>query len=187
MAAGAFLLRFACHRVFVQPRPLSRSITFWSGVLVMLFLAWSWWDSFRNYSVARVGSVIEIASLEGEVEFGNADWFEPWDGHREKLAKKMPAKIFPRPVFLRGHDDILDDQAEFQRWSEEMAAAPDQVTRAQLRMRTYPRDHVKLMVPHWLLLLAAAPPWFGLLFWRASRHRKARQGLSRLDDEHVSQ
>lgn len=44
--------------------PLRRSITFWSGILVILFITGAWWDSMRNVS-ALAGSHYAACSEGG--------------------------------------------------------------------------------------------------------------------------
>lgn len=157
----------------MTPRPFYRSLTFWSGMLVMMFICWVWWDSFRNYSGAHLGGALSVGSRQGFVEVDRSDEGTPWGGKRVKLAGKMPAKLFPKPALLRGGGDILDDPAEYLRWEEQMRSAPDQVTRARIDMATFPGSHLKLLVPHWLLLLAVLLPWSGFLLWRSRRIRRA--------------
>ncbi|QJE99114.1 hypothetical protein [Luteolibacter luteus] len=157
----------------MNPKPLPRSITFWSGIFVMLFITWAWWDSFQNYSVAYVRDRIEVQSTQGMMVFGEADQIDPMGGKRVKRTSKLPTKVFPEPVFLRGGGETLEDEAQYRKWDEEMRAAPDQIVRARLDMKTFPRDQVRLMLPYWLFVLAVALPWCGLLMLRARRIRKA--------------
>lgn len=54
-AGRAFLFGPARHDWCVK-LALHRSVTFWSGVLVMLFAGWAWWDSIRFATSAGRGT-----------------------------------------------------------------------------------------------------------------------------------
>lgn len=43
-----------------------------------------------------------------------------------------------------------------------------------------PPELWKLFIPHWLILLAVALPWGGLLLWRSRRIKKAESAAPRL-------
>ena len=54
---------------------LHRSITFWSGLLVMVFIVWAWWDSRGNSTYASLRSsagtrLWAVASSRSAVNFG---------------------------------------------------------------------------------------------------------------------
>ena len=53
-----------------------------------------------------------------------------------------------------------DSKDTFEEWNREW-------------MRDKNPNNFMLYIPHWLLLLAAVPPWCALLLWRAKRRKRA--------------
>jgi hypothetical protein len=142
---GAFLLPAAGQAGSVTPRPLFRSITFWSGILMMGFICWAWLGSAQFYteffwkdaSLGQGSSGIDIFYEAAHLSpFGGA---RTWGVNRVEIPGGFPVDLLPAP------------RAD---WSE----LP---------------DRWGVSIPHWLLLLAVALPWFGLMLWRARRHRRA--------------
>ncbi|HEY1122750.1 MAG TPA: hypothetical protein VGE67_14160 [Haloferula sp.] len=41
----------------MTPRPLYRSIVFWSGILVVGFIVWAWWASYHNLWIVGYGRI----------------------------------------------------------------------------------------------------------------------------------
>lgn len=126
----------------VRPRPLHRSITFWSGILVMAFMGGAWVRSLRHLdgvfwqtaqssiSIGQVAGILEIAVDRSHRAAPHVlIQSDPTDASLEPL--------FPRPLVL----EIYEGQYQF-------------------------------TISHWLLLLAVMFPWSGLLVWRARRHRR---------------
>ncbi|MCW1916966.1 hypothetical protein OJ996_25480 [Luteolibacter sp. GHJ8] len=158
---------------------LHRSVTFWFGILVMGFICWAWWDSQRVRSVART-RIGEVQMLEGTAGL----LFSPGLGMSGlKMSRRdiyrnnqeFSSFPFPRPLFTRGgdpklashpHDGSLDTMHES----------------IVLTMFARPSNWWIIFLPHWLLLLAVALAWVGLLLWRARMRASARAvnaGISR--------
>lgn len=171
----------------VKPKPLYQSLTFWSGILVMGFICWAWWDSMRVISgVSRAGLVASNSAAflaVGRMTNTVPSAVPPAPGiefQRESLGllhKSVVISSTPLPAFFTGGgatDALL--------WSpEDIIDPPPQVTyvRAfEYTMITQPHEDWLLVIPHWLILLAVAVPWSGLLLWRARRHRMAMQPLT---------
>ena len=145
---------------------LHRSVTFWFGILVMGFICWAWWDSQRVRSVART-RIGEVQMLEGTAGL----LFSPGlkvsgiktsrvEIYRHTL--EYPAFPYPRPRFARGGDPPLV--------SRPTTGGHPTVHEEIIRSMSFrPRDWWVLFLPHWLILLFVALPWFALLLVRARR------------------
>jgi hypothetical protein len=140
---------------------LHRSITFWSGILVMGFLVTTWIDSRSNLSylswvnaqnslyleVCNHRCIFSVYYSAGPGFPGGRSRFEwtrfPAVGERAgdpfDASSDDPAEWFPKP-FLRATTAVLHETG----------------------------------FAHWLLLLAFALPWSALLLWRARRRKRAR-------------
>ena len=142
-----------------------RSVTFWSGILVMTFICWAWWDSSRNGCYIRVGPVglsqsyshISVIHTPGKSEIATDRY-------------KMDGTVFgflplPPPFVVRG--DPLPPAGP--------SVAPESFKALVERNWVHaPRDNWLLCIPHWLILFAAAVAWSGLLYWRARRRGSFR-------------
>jgi hypothetical protein len=152
---------------------LHRSITFWSGLLIIAFLCWAWWDSFAYHSHAT-RSEFKISHHAGGIEicrdrFG--DPFGPFPGSdsvdrfaiRHTMIPSSAIQLFQAPFFIRGRDGkdpvtltIIGEPVTYREFLFDA-------------MAWSPRGDWVLFLPHWLLLLVIAIPWLALLAWRARR------------------
>ena len=155
---------------------LHRSITFWSGILVIGFICWAWRDSSGVHTIAsasdwtlrHAGSVLSISRSDGIQN--NAPWSgrfpvesstSPWDG-----------AFLAEPMFVRRTEDPEQRSRFF------AASGPHSyVSRRPEAVHLFfiARGHGggwALLIPHWLLHLAVALPWTGLLLWRARRRKR---------------
>lgn len=114
----------------MKPRPLYLSLTFWSGLLTLLFIGWAWWDSEENWSGAMFGRFY-LEHHASALKVGYDDTASRWDIYREK------------------HEDSGSDLVPY------IGSISEGVWEAS--------------IPHWIVLLAVALPWAGLLFWRAGQ------------------
>jgi hypothetical protein len=148
---------------------LHRSFTFWSGLLVMGFVCWAWWDSysmaayatFRHYYAESVHSgvtVIQRNTNSGIV----AHYSTPEVSHPERTT-------FPTPFVLPAYDGDPPDRA-----SVEVDLTLAKNTPSYHRALGH-RFNWAILIPHWLILLAVAAVWLGLLFWRARRRTALSQ------------
>ena len=90
-----------------------------------------------------------------------------FSGSREAIPPELDNEgpLFPAPAFVRGS---LLPGMDYDPW--QATEADDSQT---AWMHTRPPEDWLLVLPHWLLLLAVALPWTGLLIWRARRIRRA--------------
>jgi hypothetical protein len=131
--------------VTVKPRPPHRSITFWSGILVIAFLCWAWWRSVGHsdsIGVNRYGISNTHSHLHIEVNRFPIWENWPWNFHHSPMPPEFRKTAFPMPG------------------RQVVTGAP--VTR------------MHLFIPHWLILLVVATPWCGLLLWQRWRSGRAR-------------
>jgi hypothetical protein len=147
---------------------LHRSITFWSGLLVLVFVVWAWRDSLTRMSfISR--DRLQLYSGYGAVFAASIDTRIRTTEFRrgEKLPRPELSATFQSPSFVRGHGPPFDATA----------IGPDRVTGRGSTMREIARDFSevqspkswKLCVPFWVIWLTVAFFWLCALFWRARR------------------
>lgn len=155
-------------------KPLHRSLGFWFGILLMLFIAWAWWDSMRyqswvggrhlNFGNSAGLVTIYLSSDPRVPSSGNSLYFQP---EREEIVfTGSPA--LPSLRFMRGGG----------KQPSELGERPDTYQgMVEGLMALRPVEDWTLMVPHWIVLPGAATAWSGVLLgWRASRRRKIGPG-----------
>ncbi|QJE98857.1 hypothetical protein [Luteolibacter luteus] len=131
------------------PRPIQHSITYWSGVVTLLFILFAWVASLqkatsisfntlgRHLSLGHGGSSIIILSVD----------------------KRRPS---PVPI---DQEPMLADRLS------------TTIPRPSLESRDDGKERTFLaMLPHWLTFIVAAGIWIGLLIWREYRVRKISVG-----------
>jgi heme A synthase len=170
---------------------LHRSITFWSGLLVMGFLVWAWWDSERLSSNAKRdpywgrstwGGV--FIGNSGENPLGDLSFLSPppsrsWNFSRAPATEVLrhTPEAFPPPIFFRPEGlPAAESEEVLNRWIDHDVEPLPFTVREQviLTLRYVGNDGSWILfVPHWLILLTVAAVWIALLLWRASRRRKA--------------
>jgi len=145
---------------------LHRSITFWSGILVMMSIAWAWWDSFRHKPSLYCGGVWMVSSGGGIATGFNPPLNHDFEvDYHDSIRVVVGWSAFQMPFYGRGQastENIMPDERK-------TASAPSWY-RAALRHRL--SGCWILFIPHWLLLLGVLLPWTGLLVWRARRHKQ---------------
>lgn len=142
----------------VKPKPLYQSLTFWSGILVMGFICWAWWDSMHSRMVAQVGRT-RMYSAGGEIGFFHRpDGFPSYQRFRK----------------VAGRFKVLDGLPS------SMLAVPLNTgeERSPFNSPRLGRGKNTLYLPYWLFLVPVILPWTGLLLYRARRHRMAMQPLT---------
>lgn len=160
---------------------LHRSVTFWSGIVVMACIAWGWWDSMGHRSMVscgpwRLGGSQKFGgfSLEGSTGVHG----EPPPVSRDFEVKRNTIEygatnrmvVMPPPAFYRGGGQNM--RPDF--WADygDPAKKRSFLEQQALQMPFRRVENWFLFIPYWLVLLVVAPVWFALLLWRA-RRRKA--------------
>ena len=144
---------------------LHRSITFWSGILVMGFIGWVWWDSLSSSSVIayqrqKISCNIGGLSYSQNSHYGNGTL----ETNRSPLSntfKELRHEWFPRPYWIRGGgppEKAGPGTQSIEEWHREWISTQAKGVRL-------------LRVPLWLLMVGFGLPWIGLLLWRARRRR----------------
>jgi hypothetical protein len=145
---------------------LHRSLIFWSGIVVMAFIVWAWRDSFFRLHSFRAGAWTVFHSQAALVVSFNPEHHHTPSANREELLViHVVGEPFPLPFIGRGKrqsDGDLPASKEGPRtlrdnWQYYLIFQP-------------PAEWV-LFLPHWIMLLACAVPWSGLLVCRARRRR----------------
>lgn len=154
----------------------------------MLFIGWGWSDSFRNASSL---SIRDPAAHDG-VYLSNLNGLLSLDRYTDlpvplPMPKFAPDKFrinrqapspegksikispMPPPLFAQGRGYDLYGHGPLPPEYSDEAKTHHEIQRRLMDLR--PKNDWRLMIPHWLLLLGVALPWFGLLAWRAKRRR----------------
>ncbi len=157
----------------VKPGPIHRSLTFWSGILMMAFICWAWRDSSQVHSIAsasgwtlrQAGSAVSIHRARGVAN--NAPWAgrfpvdpasSPWEG-----------AYLAEPMFVRSTED-REGRTRFFAASGPHSFVPRRPEAVHLYdIYIVGSGGWTLLLPHWLILISIALPWSGLLLWRARR------------------
>jgi hypothetical protein len=156
---------------------LHRSTIFWSGLLVMGFVCWAWWNSNYRGARARYGA-LEVWSHSSGIGINRTPFeglvFDRKTGlpRQEFSTKRWPVirelqnkTRFPPVFWGRGKAQPLPAK-------QPAIGAPIQDHTA-FNLEFRPPSAWSLFLPYWLILLTVALPWLALLFWRAWRRRKA--------------
>jgi len=135
-----------------MPRPLHRSLLFWSGLFTTLSVLWCWVDS--QYYISAFGRTtgglyLGIHQLPSRIEL------VVWDEVGATGPGWKTSRTDSVPDFLH-EDPFLPFHYRTDRLSPHLGGL----------------QH-RLVFPHWFLLLAAVSLWFLLLFLRAGRLRRA--------------
>lgn len=145
--------------------PLRRSITFWSGILVMGFLLWANWDSrhyitFGGYYLAP-DKLLKFTNDSGQLYFAldrgsgiNKSSYAERDREEQNYTRDLTSPL-ALPQFYSGPTYIY--------WAPGEMKEIENVTRWQV------------LLSHSFLFLSCLLLWLGLLLWRARRIRRARQ------------
>jgi hypothetical protein len=148
---------------------LHRSITFWSGILVIAFIGWAWRDSKASIS-ALIFHHGRIANEYAGVTVTLSPWYEVNQllPHRSATERRVSFEALPAPHVAHGTStpadsnplEPFDRRWEIGEWHQASFAIYGGA------------DSWLLFIPHWLILLAIALPWTGLLLWRARRRKR---------------
>ena len=149
---------------------LHRSIIFWSGILVMGFIAWAWWDSATRVHHLRGGAWTAFSAQSAVVAFYNPRERQKFEVFREELSPENGAapEQFPLPLIRRGQR-FDDNFPALSKKGNEMTLRENWLYFLEFQ---WPVEWV-IFLPHWLLLLGFALPWSALLAWRARRRSRA--------------
>ncbi|QJE97986.1 hypothetical protein [Luteolibacter luteus] len=150
----------------MRRKPLYRSLTFWAGILMMAFICWAWWDSFTHATDASSGTYLLRNELAAIHLHHNSELAPALVGSSFSSSRKacppdpnLELSLFPALAFARGS---LQPGTDYDPW---IITAPDETMTGWMHIR--PPEDWLLVLPHWLILLAVALPWFLLLLWRA--------------------
>jgi len=150
---------------------LHRSITFWSGILVMGFTGLMWVDSTTRATGAGHNDWYLVSYRAGvHYSSAGADAGEWRFQYRRPIdADDLPVKSYwpPVPYLLRKSGPA--QQMDY--WGDQSFATMRDFDEYYLQ-GLRPGSFI-CFIPYWLLLLVLASGWAALLFWRARRRHKA--------------
>lgn len=171
-----------------KPKPLHRSLTLWSGILVLGFLAWAWWDSMlyryeacsTHFTVASEASMVSIMRHNSPRTPG---MLREKHGLGDPVIRKsttgmdVTMHVFPPPVWVRRSSkdprNVYTVPFEKREFSPDCRLGDAYHQRMATITRGSPRMVWRLMIPYWLILPPAIIFWCGLLLLRARRLRLA--------------
>ena len=152
---------------------LHRSITFWSGLLVMAFICWAWWDSasFRSdVSMGRFGMASNYGGIVTEDVLLNSGL--GFDYSRDLHRLHGPSEIFPSPCLVqRKSASEAELIAIADPYRKGQPITVEQYLKYRMDLITAPEWVI--FIPYWLILLTVAAVWLLLLFLRARRRNKS--------------
>ena len=173
---------------------LHRSLTVWSGLLVMAFIGWAWWDSERIWTQADAGRFLVNNGWGGVMiehfESNSLVNYRTDFGRQPAPYACHPLELLPAPRLLRPADVAEGEWAalNIRIYSYDPRDGPvpvsvDDMLRNNVRTlrltqtgahayAAQTRDWI-LFIPHRLMILTVAAAWLGLLFWRARRRKRA--------------
>ncbi|WP_367871704.1 hypothetical protein [Luteolibacter sp. Populi] len=148
---------------------LLRSVTFWSGILMMVFICWAWRDSNLRPLEFRVKKWHFSQAFSG-VTVQRYWYYQPkimWG----TVARHFTRHPLPAPFYASASGKSKGDDREYHRRGElEGKSVSEWVP---IHFEYLPRGARLLFIPHWLILLGVAGVWGGLLYERHRRMRRA--------------
>lgn len=169
------------------PRPsLLRSLTFWSGLLLVVFTLWAWRDSVHNWTGWGDGSTYVASRSCGlQIYHRPGPALSHLSCTRETVSSVSFGGRFPELDSWRfGRPDFggyleLDTRRELNRTGMLEGRSPDPVVGY---FYDIPEDITPgewlLFIPYWCVVLAVAAVWLGLIYWRYRRIREAPAELT---------
>jgi len=143
---------------------LRRSLSLWSGLIVMAFLGWAWAQSHHRGAFISGGKG-SVASIAGGVfvHWNPAKTSSPIAlGHVGPLLMQLEGEPkMPRPFAIRG--GLIYAEAGLVSVTDSF---PTLERLFQARAPNYPPGYRLWFAPYWCLLLTAGMLWTILLAWR---------------------
>ena len=167
---------------------IHRSITFWSGLLIIAFLAWAWRDSERGWIIVSKGQFTAYHGCGGLALRSGSDPPSPsLEFRRSPVDEIYPytPEIFAAPFFLRSQDvpEAVKDELPRRRGRDNLLGLdPEPYTIRELMTLGIignpsspggPARVWLLFIPHWIIILLTALITAALLIWRSRRRKRA--------------
>lgn len=159
----------------MTPKPLHRSLTFWCGLILILFLAWGWRDSWRKRSSAARGSY-GIFHGYGGIAFYKQSLIPPADLQLTRVRTIYPrthpiasmrAPLLPMIHHRQGDFPLLPEPGtpEAFRYFVDFGVSPSWIHDSWLYL------------PYWMLMAPPLLTWGWLLLRRSRRQTRAMPAL----------
>ena len=171
-----------------MPLALHRSLTFWSGLLIIAFLAWGWRDSERQWTRAGDnflsvhsgwGGLILKRDVNAPTKLSS---FEFVRQSVDAFYLHTP-ETFPAPFIIRARDvseveinELFDRLTPQDTKSPSATGVPTFTVREILKVSAVngsPRTWL-IFIPYWLLILLTALLTAALITWRARRRKRSQ-------------
>ena len=156
-----------------MPLALHRSITFWSGLLVMGFVCWAWRDSFHRFGSLNYDAWLANTANGGLlICYNGEEKYPEFDARYRTLpdpALRPNWGAFQPLAILRGQGG---PEPDYVTTSERKEAARNAHELHSIITEELTVDRWRVFIPHWLILLVVALPWSALLYWRARRRKR---------------
>lgn len=151
---------------------LHRSITLWSGLLVMIFIVWACWDSTRNWSYVVHGRW-ELANIDCGLAVSRYHRPAPFGTERTEAIHVFEEKglRMTLPRYFRkaaGESEAASAMRLAGTYGDDFRSATNFIFYHTSRGAS--GDWI-CYVPYWCLLAGIVPPWLGLLVWRGRRRK----------------
>lgn len=140
-------------------RPWFRSLTFWFGLLPLVFILWSWRDSGRAMAMATISSshgYLMAGQTQGALMIVTSNGFRPLDSHNKFRVHREPGASFKQRRQLAKHGGW-----HFPRAFESFAVG-ETLSRARFTF-----------VAWWFVAAVHLVLWAALLWWRWRRKRRS--------------
>lgn len=153
--------------------PLHRSLIFWSGIFVMIFIGWLWRESERRVTSIDSGlwAINQAQSAVMILRTGTVRTRSP-AFHHDRIEQSFTIDFFPAPLFMRSRGEA----ASYNQHRAQQRSGPTMRQSIIWNLTHTGEGTVIFYLPHWLILLTFASAWAGVLVWRSRRIR--RVGLS---------
>lgn len=141
---------------------LHRSLIFWAGVLMTVFIGWAARKS-REYWSGVSGGGYGVESALGGVLVQRKSFEPSWRVVHDRVPPVREA--LELPFYLRGQEGPLP-----QGWKTDTIWSCRELFVSFMSFQS--RKDWVLFLPYWLLWMVMAVVWMGLLVWRQRRGRE---------------
>ena len=149
---------------------LHRSLTFWTGLITILFTSWAWQDSYSHFSSVSRNQLSIISGFRGigiehYITASSSD-FSTMRTPEDDFPVRWTHEHFPLPFFVKAQEIELD-------YSVQPPPARSRKEGYQMSLNFAGPGSWALFIPYWLILLPLILTWTALLLFRARRRQRA--------------
>ncbi|RYD31809.1 MAG: hypothetical protein EOP87_14020 [Verrucomicrobiaceae bacterium] len=151
----------------MNPGPqLRRSLTFWAGLITILFICFAWWDSRSHITLVHWKQVEVNSTLHGLLISRIPPWKEPLHFRRRDRGPDSDLALFSPfdPPFLVRKKTTYEPHST--------TRSPLEVNQQGIVDLFGPGTWI-LHLPYWLIVLPLLLTWNALLIARARRRKRS--------------